>query len=249
MARLNFQENTIYTLQQEKEYYKKELEKMKKINQNQGIELGHKSQEIRNYITNEAKHNEKIKEPFNKIQRMTEIEKEYKIEQEEYIMQIADLQSTMNSQSHTEQVLQSDLEDARREIARLLTEAQHTSIESQEEGSTASEKSNKSNNNKDEKAEETSLVWDNSAGNLLLGQQGEMSHSTPKPKDPLCTNEEEDNKKIYENTAQISKENSRNELLEDMTSADEANQARMQMILRSKEELQEPNRYKDFVKK
>ena len=89
-----------------------------------------------------------------------------------------------------------------------MTEAQHTSIESQEEGSTASEESNKSNNNKDEKAEETSLVWDNSAGNLLLGQQGEVSHSTPKPKDPLCTNEEEDKKKIYENTAQISKENS-----------------------------------------
>ena len=50
LARMNFQENAIYTLQQEKEYYKNELEKMKKINQNQGIELGHKSQEISNYI-------------------------------------------------------------------------------------------------------------------------------------------------------------------------------------------------------
>ena len=58
LARLNFQENTIYTLEQEKEHYKHELEKMKKVNQNQGIELGHKSQEISNYITNEAKHNE-----------------------------------------------------------------------------------------------------------------------------------------------------------------------------------------------
>ena len=113
---------------------------------------------------------------------------------------------------------------------------------------TASENSNKSNNNTDEKADETSLVWENSAGSLLLGQQGEMSHSTTKPKDPLYTNEEEDNKKIYENTSQVTKENSSNELLENMTSAHEANRAQMQMILRSKEELQEPNRYKDFIK-
>ena len=246
MARLNIQENTIYTLEQEKEHYKHELEKMKKVNQNQGIELGHKSKEISNYITNEEKHNEKIRELYNKIQGMTEIEMEYKRDQEEYIMQIADLEAAISSQSHTEQVLHNDLQDARREIARLMTEANHTSIESQQEGSAASEESNILDSNKDEKAEDTSLVWDNSAGNLLLGQLGEVSHSTPKPKDPLCTNEEEDNKKIYENTAQISKENSRNELLEDMTSADEANQARMQMILRNKEELQEPKRFKDF---
>ena len=130
-----------------------------------------------------------------------------------------------------------------------MTDAQHTSIQSQQEGSTASDESNKSNSNKDEKAEDTSLVWDNSAGNLLLGQQGEMSHSTLTQEDPLSTNEEEDNKKIYENTTQISNDNSTNELLENMTSAAEANKARMQMmILRSKEELQEPSRYKDFVK-
>ena len=193
-------------------------------------------------MTNEEKYNVKIKELFNKIQGMTEMEKEYKIKQEEYIMQITELQAAMSSQSHTEQVLLKDLEEARAEIARLMTDAQHTSIQSQQEGSTASEESN---NNK---AEDTSLVWDNSAGNLLLGQQGEMSHYTLTQKDPLCTNEEEDNKKIYENTSQISKENSSNKLLENMTSADEANKARMQMILRSKEELQEPNRYKDFVK-
>ena len=61
-------------------------------------------------------------------------------------------------------------------------------------------------------------------------------------------NELENNKKIYENTAEISGlENSRNELLEEMTSADEANQARMQMILRNREELQEPKKFKDFV--
>ena len=169
---------------------------MKKVNQNQGIELGHKSKEISNYITNEEKHNEKIRELYNKIQGMTEIEMEYKRDQEEYIMQIADLEAAISSQSHTEQVLHNDLQDARREIARLMTEAHHTSIESQQEGSTASEESNKSNSNKDEKAEDTSLVWDNSAGSLLFGQQGEMSHSTPKPKDPLGTNEEEDNKKL-----------------------------------------------------
>ena len=40
-------------------------------NQKQRIELGHKTQEIRNYITNEEKYNVKIKELFNKIQGMT----------------------------------------------------------------------------------------------------------------------------------------------------------------------------------
>ena len=85
-------------------------------------------------------------------------------------------------------------------------------------------------------------------GSFLLGQQSEECHSTPKPTEPLCNNELENNKKHYENTAEISSlENSRNELLEEMTSAKEANQARLQMILRNREELKEPEKYKDFV--
>ena len=163
-------------------------------------------------------------------------------------MQIEDLEAAISSQSHTEQVLHNDLQDARREIARLMTEANHISIESQQEGSAASEESNILDNNKDEKAEDTSLVWDHSVGSFLLVQQGEECHSTSKPKEPLCNNELENNQKHYENTAEISGlENSRNELLEEMTSADEANQARMQMILRNREELQEPKKFKDFV--
>ena len=78
LARLNIQENTIHTLEQEKEHYKHELEQMEKVNQNQVIELRHKSKEISNYINNEEKYNEKIRELHNKIRGMTEIEMEYK---------------------------------------------------------------------------------------------------------------------------------------------------------------------------
>ena len=111
------------------------------------------------------------------------MEEYYKTEQDEYIMQITELQAAMSSQSHTEQVLYNDLQDARREIAKLTTEANHTSLESQQEESVASEESNTLDNNEDEKAEDTSLVWDHSVGSFLLGQQGEETHSTPKPKE------------------------------------------------------------------
>ena len=173
---------------------------------------------------------------MNKIQIAADMKKYYKAEQDE-------LKSAMSSQSHTEQVLLKDIKEARAEIARMMADAQHTSIQSQQEGSTESEESTTN------KAEEISLVWDNSAGNLLLGQQEEISHSILSQEDPLTTNEEEDNKNIYENTTQISNDNNTNELLENMTTAAEANKARMQMmILRSKEDLKEPSRFKDFVK-
>ena len=71
----------------------------------------------------------------------------------------------MSSQSHTEQELLKDIKEAREEIARLMAYAQYASIQSQQEGSTASEESTTN------KAEDTSLVWDNSAGNLLIGHQ------------------------------------------------------------------------------
>ena len=83
----------------------------------------------------------------------------------------------------------------------------------------------------------------------MLGQQEEISHSILSQEDPLNTNEDEDSKNIYENTTQISNDNNTNELLENMTTAEEANKARMKMmILRSKEDLKEPSRFKDFVK-
>ena len=243
LAKLNLQENTIYNLEQEKEYYKNQLDKMIQENQKQRIELGHKTLEIRNYMTNAEKYNEKIKDLVNKIQRAADMEEYYKTEQDEYIMQITELKSAMSSQSHTEQELLKDIKEARAEIARLMADAQYTSIQSQQEGSTASEESTTN------KAEDTSLVWDNSAGNLLLGNQEETSHSILSQEDPLSTSKEEDNKNIYENTTQISNDNNTNELLENMTTASEANKAEMQMmILRSKEDLKEPSRFKDFVK-
>ena len=91
------------------------------------------------------------------------------------------------------------------------------------------------------------LVWDNSAGNLLLGQQEEISNSLISQQDPLITNEKEDTK-IYENTKQTTNDNHTNELLESMTTAREANLAELNMTLRSKEKLKEPTRFKDYVK-
>ena len=177
-------------------------------NQKQRIELGHKTLEIRNYMTNEEKYNEKIKDLVNKIQRATDMEKYYKTEQDEYIMQITELKSAMCSQSHTEQVLLKDIKEARAKIARMMEEAQHTSIQNQQEGSTESEEPNTN------KAEEISLVWDNNAGNLLLqSQQEEISHSILSQEDPLNTTEDQDNKNIYENTSQASNDNNSNELL------------------------------------
>ena len=151
LARLNFQENTIYTLEQEKEHYKHELDKMTKVNRNQVIELKHKSKEISHYINNAEQYNEKIRELNNKIRVMTEIEMEYKKDQTEDRMQIEDLEAAINSQYHTTEILYNDLQEARREIAKLTTEANHTSLESQQEESAVSEESNTLDNNEDEK--------------------------------------------------------------------------------------------------
>ena len=60
-------------------------------NQKQRIELGHKTLEIRNYMTNEEKYNEKTKDLVNKIQRAADMEEYYKTEQDEYKMQITEL--------------------------------------------------------------------------------------------------------------------------------------------------------------
>ena len=103
---------------------------------------------------------------------MTEIEVEYKMDQAEDRKEIEDL-AALSSQSHNEQILYNDLQEARKEIAKLTTEANHTSLESQPEESGASGGSNILDNNEDEKAEDTSLVWDHSMGSFLLGQQSE----------------------------------------------------------------------------
>ena len=193
---------------------------MTKINQNQEVELQNKAKEISHHINNAETLNDKIRELNSKIRVMTENEVEYQRDQAENRKEIEDLEASLSSQSHTEQILYNDLEEARKEIAKLTTQANHTSLESQQEESAASEESNTLDNNEDEKAEDTSLVWDHSVGSFLLGKQGEECHSTPKPKEPLCNNELENNQKHYENTAEISGlENSRNELLEEMTSA------------------------------
>ena len=122
-----------------------------------------------------------------------------------------------------------------------MTNNQNISIQSQQAGSNEIEESTTNNQ------EEISLLWDNSAEHLLIGQQEEISNSSEPQQDPLITNEKEDTK-VYENTKQTTNENHRNELLESMTAAREANLAELNMTLRSKEKLKEPTRFKDYVK-
>ena len=134
-----------------------------------------------------------------------------------------------------------ELIEARAKIEKLMTNDQNTSIQSQQAGSNEIEESTTNN------PEEISLLWDNSAGHLLIGQQEEISNSTESQQDPLITHEKEDTK-IYENTKQTTNDNHTNELLESMTTAREANLAELNMTLRSKEKLKEPTRFKDYVK-
>ena len=179
---------------------------------------------------------------------MKEIEVEYEITQEEDRKEIEDLTNALNSQTHNEQLLYNDLQEARQMIEKLNKEVNHTSLEDHPEDSGASGGHNILENDGDERAENTSLVWDHSHQSFLFGQQSENCHSTPKISEPLCNNDLESNQKEYENTKEISGlENTRNQIQEDITSAKEANQAKMQMLLRDREELKQPEKYKDFV--
>merc|ERR1712215_184511 len=109
----------------------------------------------------------------------------------------------------------------------------------------ANEESNILDIIEDDKAEDTSLIWDHNMGSLLLGHQSEDYQSTPKPKEQLCNNELKNNQKHYENTTDL--QNSKNEKQEEITSALEANQEQIHVLLRDREQLQEPVRFKDFV--
>ena len=134
-----------------------------------------------------------------------------------------------------------ELIEARAKIEKLMTNDQNTSIQSQQVRANEIEEPITNN------PEDLSLLWDNSAGHLLIGQQEEISNSSEPQQDPLITNEKEDTK-VYENTKQSTNENHTNELLESMTTAREANLAELNMTLRSKEKLKEPTRFKDYVK-
>ena len=81
-------------------------------------------------------------------------------------------------------------------------------------------------------------------GSLLLGNQSEDYQSTPKTKEQLQNNESE-NQKHYENTTSI--QNSKNGIQEEITSAMQANKEQLQMLLRDREQIQEPVIFKDFV--
>ena len=122
-----------------------------------------------------------------------------------------------------------------------MTNNQNISNQSQQAGSNEIEESTTNNQ------EEISLLWDNSADHLQIGQQEEILNSSEPQQDPLITNEKKDTK-VYENTKQTTNENHTNELLESMTTAREANLAELNMTLRSKEKLKEPTRFKDYVK-
>ena len=137
--------------------------------------------------------------------------------------------------------LHKELEEARTAIEELRTNDQNTSIQSQQVRANEIEEPITNN------PEDLSLLWDNSAGHLLIGQQEEISNSSEPQQDPLITNEKEDTK-IYENTKQTTNDNHTNELLESMTTAREANLAELNMTLRSKEKLKETTRFKDYVK-
>ena len=114
-------------------------------------------------------------------------EKDFEIQEEEHRNEIQDLINALNSAGHNEQLLYNDLQEARQKIEKLTNEVNHTSIEDYPEESGASGGHDILENDGDEKAENTSLVWDNSHQSFLLGQQLENCHSIPKLSDHYAT--------------------------------------------------------------
>ena len=93
------------------------------------------------------------------------------------------------------------------------------------------------------------MIWDHSHQNFLYGLESEKCHSTPtKPETLSQSNLEKDSSNIhYENTNVLTGlENTRNELQEQITTAQKSNQDKMEMLLRDRTELKQPEKYKDF---
>ena len=171
------------------------------------------------------------------------------ITQEEHRQEIEDLKNALNSQNHNEKLLYNDLEDARKEIEKLNQEINQNSLDNQTAETSAKRGSNKLESDKEERTENDSLVWDHSHQNFLFGLESENCHSTPTNPGPLShSNLEKDSSKIhYENTNELTGlENTRNELQEQITTAKKSNQDKMEMLLRDRTELKQPEKYKDF---
>ena len=246
---INIMQKQQEIMKQEKEKHKHDIEEIIKENKRQEVVLQHKDEEISYHVQKEEQYNNKIEELKNQIKVLQEMEIEYEIAQEEDRKEIEDLTNALNSQTHNEKLLYHDLQEARKVIEKLKQETNQNSLEEQPEESSANGGSNKLENDREERTENNSLVWDHSHQSLLFGIESENCHSTPTIAGPLSNSDfgKESNQKHYENTNEITGlENTRNELQEEITTAKEANQNKMEMLLRNREELKQPEKYKDF---
>ena len=91
LSKINFQENTIQTLLEERDYYKNQLEKTIQENNKQRIDLGHKTIELRNYKNKEDNYIEKIKDLISKVQSAEDMEQYYRETQDENMQIIREL--------------------------------------------------------------------------------------------------------------------------------------------------------------
>jgi len=233
LFKINLQENTILTLEEEKRYLMDKLEEATKaINKNR-TEIGTKHMEIKNLKEKEENYIWKIQELNRKIQNKEDIEQHLREETDDFRTIITELESSNHSQSYTEVRLSEDLDKARATIDQL----KNTSTNNQQ--AKDKEIMEQPKNNSD-----LSLLWDNSAD---LGLQTEVTNTQ---KDPIGTNEKECTS-IYENQFQISKtvdqDNSKNEIIENINKAKAANQAEMNMTLRNQEKLNPPAYLKDYI--
>ena len=243
---INLQQEDINIMQKQQEIMKQEKEKHKHDIEEiieAKIVLQHKDEEISYHVQKEEQYNNKIEELKNQIKVLQEMEIEYEIAQEEDRKEIEDLTNALNSQTHNEKLLYNDLQEARKVIEKLNQEINQNSLEDQPEESSANGGSNKLESDREERAENNSLVWDHSHQSLLFGIESENCHSTPTIAGPLSNSDfgKESNQKHYENL-----DNTINELKEEITTAKEANQNKMEMLLRNREELKQPEKYKDF---
>ena len=234
LFKINLQENTILTLEEEKRYLMDKLEEATKaINKNR-TEIGTKHMEIKNLKEKEENYIGKIQELHRKIQNKEDIEQHLREETDEFRTIITDLESSNHSQSYNEVRLSEDLVKARATIEQL----KNTSTNNQQ----AKEIMEQPKNNSD-----LSLLWDNSAD---LGLQTEITNTQLPQTDPVGTNDKQSTS-IYENQFQISKtadqDNSKNEIIESLNKAKAENQAEMNMTLRNQEKLNPPTCLKDYI--
>ena len=209
--------------------------------------MQNRDEEISCHIQKQEIYNNKIKELQNQVKIFKEMENEYEITQEEHRQEIEDLKNALNSQNHNENILYKDLEDARKEIEKLNQEINQNTPENLTAETSAKMGSSKLESDQEEIIENDSLVWDHSHQNFRFGLESENCHSTPtKPETLSQSNLEKDSSNIhYENTNVLTGlENTRNELQEQITVAQKSNQDKMEMLLRDRTQLKQPEKYK-----